>query len=440
MGLRLDQLVGYTGDVSDLCQGILCHQFHFEAMTNIKGAGKWDIDVSKIQKLAPDVIVDYRYNPNAEGYAGSLKYAPQFGDLEALNIPMIEIQVGNGKDGFLEIVETMQRLAIALAGPPNQDVERHCDMMHKAMNDMISVGKTMSANSIRVMAAAIEETRISAIEPTDDPILIMLEELGVPMIHVNVNNKRGFYYEYIDFPVRDRNTAHIIRSDGGAMHPVDVWLYDGGKTRYHLEDVNITDPAWDIGQFSIWPSDPPFTYEQGARILNTILPVFAKAKRMHAKTDCTDADVSKRERLGPGSWACPRLDTKARFPSCPGSSSPSPSTSPLPSPSASPSSSPSNHKAKCSDPEDPHHKEKCEHAFKNRPEAELIADNCPDGCTFTPAVKATAPSGSTPAPTPDSMAGTEQGSTPAPTPDSMAGTEQVASTSVKVQAGSALFI
>merc|ERR1719428_1761212 len=185
----------------------------------------------------------------------------------------------------------------------------------------------MAAGGIRVGSGSFTKSMLYAAQPTDDPILIMLEELGVPMLHVNVTDPRGGYWEFINFPEHDRNTANMVLPSGGKMYPVDVWLYDARSTRYHEEDINITDPAWDAGQYTIWPIDGSFTYEQGTRILNTLRNKFVKAKQIAPQTTCTAVDVSKRERMAPGSWAC--HDPKADLPVCPGPP-PAPAETPAP--------------------------------------------------------------------------------------------------------------
>ena len=56
-------------------------------------------------------------------------------------------------------------------------------------------------------------------------------------------------------------------------------------------------------------------YERGTRILNVLRKVFDKAEVKMPKTQCTVHDVSERERLGPGDWACHQPMTD--FPQCP---------------------------------------------------------------------------------------------------------------------------
>lgn len=316
MGLRSDQLVGYFLSVSDLCHGILCYQFHFETMTSVKGTGEHDIDLEKVRILQPDIIIDTAYMRNKREPEGLLKLSPQFDQLTQLGIPLIEIQVD--QRDYMEVVDAMRSLAVALGGgPPNYDEERHCYMLHKAMEGMTSMGDYLRESGIRVLAASFSETHIYAAQPTSDPILIMLEQLGVPMMHVNAQlweHDGGGYWEPIKLPKYDRNTANVAPLSGDAMYPVDVWLYDARSnkmgSRYHEENIVVSDPAWNAAQYAIWPVDGPFTYEQGARILNTLRGVFAKAKRVHPETDCTVANVSKRVMLPGGWWAC--LDQNVR--------------------------------------------------------------------------------------------------------------------------------
>jgi len=303
MGLRTDQLVGYFSSVSDLCHGRLCHQFHFESMSNVHGEGRYDIEVTKLEDLKPDLLIDYSYSSEAADYDGLLKYSPQLSEIQALGVPMLDLQVA-GKD-FVEVVKTFQRLAIALGHEENHDLERHCEELQESMKSMRSLGSFFRGEGLRVLAASFTPTKIYAAQPTDDPILIMLENLGVPILHVNVTDPRGSYWEYIDFGEKEsRDTANIVLAGGGSLYPVDVWLYDARSTRYHEEDITITDPAWDAGQYTIWPIDGAFTYEQGTRILNTLRQVFATSKRKYPKTDCTITDLSRDDKLAPGAFAC----------------------------------------------------------------------------------------------------------------------------------------
>lgn len=320
MGVGADQLVGYFGHsgdtmyaMTDLCHGNLCMQAHFEQMESVDGSGSYAIDVSKVQSLNPDMIIDYAYRPVSDTYNGLLGYSPQWNDLQATGINIIHVLVAH--KGYVEVLETMERLATAAGAGPNPDVAEHCSKLRQAMNAMTQTARTMWASGVRVLAASITSSMIYAADPTDDPILIMLEEVGVPMTHINVTDPRGHYWEYITFPANDRNTANIARLGGHPMYPVDVWLYDSRSTRYHEEDINITDPAWAVGQYTHWPIDSAFTYERAARILNTLRPVFARAQRVAASSVCTLADVSQRQNLQPGQWAC--HDPKPDYASCP---------------------------------------------------------------------------------------------------------------------------
>ena len=66
-----------------------------------------------------------------------------------------------------------------------------------------------------------------------------------------------------------------------------------------------------------WPigSAVGFSYEAGARILNKLRLLFDAAQRVEPAGTCTVADVSQRDRLTGGQFAC--YDPKPMFPSCP---------------------------------------------------------------------------------------------------------------------------
>eukprot|EP00971_Amphidinium_carterae_P249052 4943622-Amphidinium_carterae.1 len=196
MGVREDQLVGYFGHGGDrmywqdeLCHGNHCMQAHFELMTSVDGAGWYDIDMAKINSLNADIMVDYAYGPLSQTNFGILGYSPQLTDLMSHSIQIIHLIV-SGR-GFVEVVESVQRLAVAVGDAPNYDTADHCERMRTAMTQMSNMGRTMWANKVRVMAASFAADIVYAAQPTDDAILTMLYELGVPMTFINVTDPRG---------------------------------------------------------------------------------------------------------------------------------------------------------------------------------------------------------------------------------------------------------
>ena len=179
----------------------------------------------------------------------------------------------------------------------------------------------MWAEGIRVTTVAMAEEYIYAAQPTDDPILTMLEQLGVPMVHVNVNDPRGGYWEYVGFNQSETGwQAQTLLADGsGPIYNTDIWLYD---TRTHEATMSadglgaqFDHPAWQAGQVAPWPIDSTWSYEYGTRILNQLRAVFDKSTRIMDKTTCTvhTAGAGVANKLAPGQWACHCASTRVKL-------------------------------------------------------------------------------------------------------------------------------
>ena len=336
MGVRSDQLVGYYDsngvDGNSECHGTHCSDVHLETMVNLDLG--WKIDMEAARSLNIDIFVDVAYcykdeqcYKDADSYAGWLKYY-NLAEIGQLNAAMITINL-RGKS-FLEVIDQYQRLAIAVGDKPNVDLVNHCHEMHAAMESMIPVARKMETDGIRVTTAYVSEApgTLYLAQPTDDPVTLMLEELGVPMTHVNVNDHRGGYWEHMDFPDantvwRSANKDYTYTVKG--VYPTDVWLYDVRRHGDHMLVVDpateFNDPAWVAKQRAVWPIDTTYTYERATRILNSLRHTFSKAKRVATPSTCTPVDVTARAGLGGGQWAC--HNPKPTFPTCP-SRSPSP--------------------------------------------------------------------------------------------------------------------
>jgi len=340
MGVRQDQMIGYFGGTPD--QGVLCHaefcmSAHFEYMKSVNadgGTSRYDIDMEVLEGLNPDIIVDvaYCYNDpdcykDGDVYKGLLGYSKQIADIRDGSWELINMRVS--QRGYIEVVDSVQNLAIAMGDPPNPDAVDHCHKFRKAMDEMKATAKRLSDEGIRVTTISLTATMIYAAQPTDDSILLMLEELGVPMTHINVNDRRGGYWEYITHN-KSATPNTLLWDKSGPIYPTDIWLYDARSHSSIVEAFSLSPkeqfdhPAWVAGQIAPWPIDSTWTYEHGTHILNELLAVFNKAKRMEPKGKCTEVDISHRARLTPGQFAC--YYPKPKFPSCPaaGSANPTP--------------------------------------------------------------------------------------------------------------------
>jgi hypothetical protein len=189
----------------------------------------------------------------------------------------------------------MQDIAVGVSAKHNVDSEAYCHNLADEMKAMTAQAKIMTTLGMRVTTASIAAPTMYAAEPIDDPILIMLEELGVPMTHVKPNDPRGGYWEYIPL------NASTGVSEISTKYPTDFWLYDSRSEHTHLAEKsgpasphhkwNFTDPAWDAGQIAPWPIDTAYTYERAIAILATIRASFSKAIKIPQtiETTCVNA-------------------------------------------------------------------------------------------------------------------------------------------------------
>ena len=315
---------------------------HFEKMKNVESARRV-MDVDLVRSLGATVIVDTTYC----GMSGTStlescksldkdRYMPwvhgagigTWSNIEAIKqLELVLIPVNIYKAGMIELVDLYARLAVALGDSPNPDVMHHCQDMHAAMTEMQAVGQKMATDGVRVTAAWIgmpdaDSGMIYGLDPPADPVSVMLEELGVPMNHMNVDDSRGGYWEWMKFPSADKvlRKATIDAEDYTVegIYETDVWLYDARNHDAHMENsaephVQFNDPAWVAGQKAAWPIGTTHTYERVTRILTTYIEVFGKATRIAPETECLS--VQPGQHLGGGNWAC--HSPVATFPSCP---------------------------------------------------------------------------------------------------------------------------
>ena len=319
MGVRSDQLKGYFGgdptDWKQLCHAEHCSSAHFETMRSINLPGeRYKVDMAVVSAIDADVIIDQAYCYGEKDcsanvsvvpvVAGLLKYSGIVPELEALGIPIINVNVA-GRSVFT-IIESFQRLAIAMGDPPNLDLDAHCHEMQAAIAAMKGAARRLWAEGIRTTAISISSsgTKIYAAEPRDDPILMMLEEIGVPLTHIAANDPRGGYWEWIEFNGTGDGTSPITDK-----YPTDIWLYDARYHDAHTREENrpwtFDDPAWNAGQLAPWSIDSSFSYERATRILNTLRNKFNRATRIRPPKLCTLGDVTARPSVfSPGQWAC----------------------------------------------------------------------------------------------------------------------------------------
>merc|ERR1719271_447202 len=154
----------------------------------------------------------------------------------------------------------------------------------------------------------------------------MLEQLGVPMVHVKVNDGRGSYWEYIDFNQSATPQTSLQDGSGDPIYPTDVFLYDAraheATIAAHTEDAaaQFNHPGWIAGQIAPWPIDSTWTYERGTRILKVLAKTLDAATRVMPRGTCTLHDATTNARLPPDEFGC-FVPGSGSFPSCPAAGS-----------------------------------------------------------------------------------------------------------------------
>lgn len=219
-------------------------------------------------------------------------------------LPIIPMRVGG--ISYLEVIANFQRLATAIGGDghTNHDIAVYCQQLKTAIAELAASAKFMASNGVRALAVSMAPDTMYLAQPTHDPILIMLEQLGVPMVHVEVNDDRGSYWEWVQY---NSTSGEIPEGFPGA----DVFLYDG---RFHNDHIVLSDeergwtfnhPAMETGQMVSWPIDTSFSYERATRILWDMKRVFDQSVQLVDATECTDADpMDPSVMLEKGGWKC----------------------------------------------------------------------------------------------------------------------------------------
>ena len=190
MGVRADQMKGYFGgdanSWSALCHGTHCMSAHFEQMERVNQPGSnYAIDMAKVNRLAPNIIVDAAYCHQGRytdecmtnsTYKGLLNTRAGLADLQAGAWSMIT--------SMWPAAATLRSSTLCSASPsrsatrptPTPSSTATTSTSMTAMHDRAC---GMWAEGIRVTTISIGRgaTTIYAAQPTDDPILIMLQEL-----------------------------------------------------------------------------------------------------------------------------------------------------------------------------------------------------------------------------------------------------------------------
>ena len=232
--------------------------------------------------------------------------------------------------GFIEIIQRFEELARALGVS---------DVTSAAANDKAALCAEIEAfkpvalkaqsRGVRAMAgylpygAATPNGNIGGwlATPDQDPVLMMLEELGMPIMHSDT--PFGGYWENMgeaSWQASDEKgiSATGLTSTGGRTggrvkvpYPVDFWLYDARVT-LDFTSANFAaawpHPAVVAKQYAQWPANGHlFSYSHAATLLAGVREKLAVAQKLDPlETTCTSVFQSDDEYRGlaPGEYAC----------------------------------------------------------------------------------------------------------------------------------------
>jgi len=147
--------------------------------------------------------------------------------------------------------------------------------------------------------------------PHMDLVLLMLEELGMPLLHTG-----GAYETMIteDWSTGLMSASDLKSADGSASYPVDFWLYDVRVTLDFLSSSFATawpHPAVTARQFASWHSSAHhYSYVHATDILTMVGNALASAERLHPATECTpvtggvSGTAYRTDGLAAGQYAC----------------------------------------------------------------------------------------------------------------------------------------
>jgi len=177
---------------------------------------------------------------------------------------------------------------------------------------------------LRTMASYLSTTTSYMAAPHHDMVLRMVEELGMPIMHVGACTNSticpyDYFWEWL--PIKEYFTdcaegEYTESCNSNTLYPVDFWLYD------HRTTMTITNEDFALGfpdkaiiakQYDYWPiGGRLITPHHAANILDTLGPALLSAERIYPKTECTPADVTsvghRTSGLEGGAYACYNAD------------------------------------------------------------------------------------------------------------------------------------
>jgi len=322
-------------DLSPECSSINSYCGHFDH--TILDANGW-----------PDVILEGAFYQDWASTSEMLANASNKG------IPVVRLRSGyNTEDesptrGFIETVQRYEELTRAL-GVSDARVTAATAYAKATLCAEVEAFKVVALEAqvrgVRALAAYLPAGETAAngdiggyiASPDKDSVLMMLEELGMPIMHSDALRDSAWEFMLGE----DRMSATNLMSTGGRTsgrvkvpYPVDFWLYDQRVTLDFTSDSFAAawpHPAVVTAQYANWPSNGHIhSYRHATTMLENVRKKLAVAEKLDpTESTCTAVGQSDWEfvdphsgggggggghgrqlnpspiNLGPGQYACP---------------------------------------------------------------------------------------------------------------------------------------
>jgi len=213
-------------------------------------------------------------------------------------------------------IETAEFLNLDAPEKLDEDFARLCKSATTFQENM----KVAHERGLRTMAAYLTTTTSYMAAPHHDMVLRMVEELGMPIMHVgSCSNKticpNDYFWEWLPIQEYFTDCEEGVYSEScntNTLYPVDFWLYDHRTTMTVANEdftLGFPDKALIAGQMDFWPIGGRLvTPHHAANILDILGPSLLTADRLYPETECTPADVTsvahRTSGLAGGAYAC----------------------------------------------------------------------------------------------------------------------------------------
>jgi hypothetical protein len=215
-----------------------------------------NLNTSRIAEAKPDLLLSVTY-VGWDFTVNETELESKWQDMHGTSPPYVQVEVKNRT--ALDIAETFLQILQRTGHGYSDLVQHQCRAMQFAMNDTRDAASSARERGISILSGAFQafEGGSSAIaSPTEDPFLSMLEVLGMPMIHPDINR---FVSEFTpieeDVPYFWESNSLSNISDKYASS-ADVVLFDNRDATIESEYTHTiaeTAPSFENAQVVPWP-------------------------------------------------------------------------------------------------------------------------------------------------------------------------------------------